>query len=364
MKFFAFIFLLFFFVSAQGQNKINQKDNNGLKYGLWKYYDENNNLKAEGEFAIIKKDTIIADEDLLNLESHNGFLILNGNGSFQFNDSYQNLFSVKTGKWLYFKDSKLESQDSFNNGIHLWEKAFYPNGSLKTFYRIGLDTTLTDYYKDSVLFERRIRLNIDTINYAKSEYSVFYPKRNLCISNADLDYHSTFHFPDTIRILLKSIKNEKIHLQKLWISTSQIKLFDNFNKLIKEDFVVEPNNIFNLKIVFTPIQDSLKEYELIKFCSDSKEHDTFKIYIKTNAAHITSDNGKPIIFYKKEKNNLLIFAPFGTETQYTIKSKNTILNGYYGFEYHSVDISSIPKGKYLIDFGSCNTIGKRLLIIK
>ncbi|MCW0482535.1 toxin-antitoxin system YwqK family antitoxin [Gaoshiqia sediminis] len=130
---------LFIVLNAFGQTGINQVDAAGKKQGLWQKKQENGKLLYEGSF---KDDRPVGEFKRYHSNGMVKAIIQDAENS---DSSYAKMFDVKgklmaegaylnqqkTGKWSYFGEGKLVSQENYQVGLKEGKsRTYYPSGEL------------------------------------------------------------------------------------------------------------------------------------------------------------------------------------------------------------------------------------------
>ncbi len=341
-----------------GQNKTTKE---GLKVGIWtEEYDLGYGEFTEtGVYKIIPLNTYKTIQSL-------------GDDSFEikckasttilfFSGRHNKSISVKDSIWE-IKDSigKLYSTEMWHQGINIWRKYYDESGSLIEYHYIDLenDTTFNLIYINNRLFKKAFY----PPENKNQQTEIFYPNNDLIIPNAELTFKSIFG--DTVLNVyqLKLSCKKDLTIQSVRSGSKNIQVVFPFNTFPYE-LTEKDTAIFNL--IFTPTPTTFIENDTITIITSEENVLPYMVFCSLNASHIDYSNVETLteLSLSKTKDQYLIIAPMGTQTDAYITDFLGTKKKYKIYGITKIDLSKLNVGEYQLSIASCNTGGDIKLTI-
>lgn len=339
---------------------INRTDKNGLKFGRWIFFAENDDsihirkktiwIDEEGYYKIIDlKDSTILDSYKLisaNSESYSK----KDNYLFSCAGHYKNLYSVRDGYWIVYnlyEKNKVSRMDLYENGKEIVSR-YFNEGILseETHTEIMQGGKIADTYINgaSYIFRRYSYAKTDT----ESDRSSYYPDCPLTLSNCEIRFTTILSQTDTFPIRIISNSEHEIIIDSISSTSYQIKSLTNHVR-------IAPKGTEEINIMYTPDRYNLSKNDTLILHTSKTFPFEYKIFTKLSSYDLGHKNGKKIkvVELTKIPGKPLIFHVCDIEWHSWIEVKNTddqLVEKYFLPEgqCNRLDLSGYKTGEYKI----------------
>ncbi len=320
--------------------------------------------KKEGIYNIVSKKEYQIIEDFganfYDIKYKNAMTILSYNA--QLGDS----LSVKDGLWKTFDEKENLSKETYwMNGINVWSKEYDLSNNLIEYDYDDFENDTNFYltYRDRRLFKKSYyppndKNHATTFYYPESGIAIsnaeLYFYTNMATYNTDSTSFSL------------SAVNKSIEINAINCSTKSIKILDKNNNLIKFPLTIKKGETKYFTLPYTPDPISLKNEEIIKVNVSGLKDSLFDIYCNTRAAHIdgASIRHQKNLTLSRIKDRFLIIKSMGTVTTAFIQGDNIEERVYDIRGLTKIDLLDFEAGIYDLSIGSCDNGGFLKLIIE
>lgn len=343
-------------VYCAGQNRTTKE---GLKVGYWQeqYESDMGVMKESGMYKIIPLNTY---DTLTNMGEGCYEVKYKGATPLLFYvGRHGNKLAVKDGIWQTTKaNGSLYRTDYWVSGLNLWTKYVDDKGALLLYDYLDAvnDTSFYLTYKDQQLYKKAFyppgQKNEATV--------IFYPDRDLMISEAEPAFNATFG--DTTRHVFPLKVCGKKNLTLLSVRSGSDNIQVDFPAQAFP-YALAANDTLTVNLIFTPHPSSLVTADTVTILTSEAQALPYRIYCSLNASHINGSNVETLtqMTLSKTKDRYLLIAPMGTSTAARLTNSKGESKNYRIVNGTKINLMEFEVGEYELDISSCDTGGNMTL---